>query len=357
MIRYPSGEQITVPRHIPTRNVRTIDERLARSRLTLLAPVLRHHHAPGRASRCGRRSSASPARRSRGCRRARARGAGAAALHDRLRGEPWRGRAQGRDQRQDVYGLTAAAIASGAIIAASKGFKGRGGLAPSQAFEPAVLPQRARAASTSTGRSSPSAPSPGRGGRVVAASRSACRPRHGRTRSASSRAPAQARPAARPAASRSSSGSRPRAGAPGGPGHRSLRELRPGRRPRRRPLARRGGRRVAGRRRPSVARRVAFAPRTPPASRPGSAPRTGRRCGPATAALDAAPPRAAELLLAKRGPRGQPRPPPRRRRAWPRCGRRCSTCSPSTATSPPRRSRAGCGPAPGAAGPPSRSTP
>lgn len=37
---------------------------------------------------------------------------------------------------RDVYGLTAAAIAQGARLAAHKGFEGHGGLAPSQAFEP-----------------------------------------------------------------------------------------------------------------------------------------------------------------------------------------------------------------------------
>jgi hypothetical protein len=36
----------------------------------------------------------------------------------------------------DVYGLTGAMIARGALIAAGKDFEGRGGLAPSQAFEP-----------------------------------------------------------------------------------------------------------------------------------------------------------------------------------------------------------------------------
>jgi hypothetical protein len=37
---------------------------------------------------------------------------------------------------RDVYGLTGAAIARGATLAAGKGYEGRGGLAPSQAFEP-----------------------------------------------------------------------------------------------------------------------------------------------------------------------------------------------------------------------------
>jgi hypothetical protein len=37
---------------------------------------------------------------------------------------------------KDVYGLTAAAIRQGALIAARRDFQGRGALAPSQAFDP-----------------------------------------------------------------------------------------------------------------------------------------------------------------------------------------------------------------------------
>jgi hypothetical protein len=47
-------------------------------------------------------------------------------------GESRRGIIRGRD----VYGLTAALVARGALIAAGKDFEGLGGLAPSQAFEP-----------------------------------------------------------------------------------------------------------------------------------------------------------------------------------------------------------------------------
>ena len=37
---------------------------------------------------------------------------------------------------RDVYGLTAAAISQGAMIAAGRSFDARGALAPSQAFDP-----------------------------------------------------------------------------------------------------------------------------------------------------------------------------------------------------------------------------
>jgi hypothetical protein len=37
---------------------------------------------------------------------------------------------------RDVYGLTAATVARGALLAARRGFQARGGLAPSQAYDP-----------------------------------------------------------------------------------------------------------------------------------------------------------------------------------------------------------------------------
>ena len=52
----------------------------------------------------------------------------------------------------DVYGLTAAAVSLGAILAAGKGFEKRGALAPSQAFDPRSS-SPSWSASTCTGRS------------------------------------------------------------------------------------------------------------------------------------------------------------------------------------------------------------
>jgi short subunit dehydrogenase-like uncharacterized protein len=136
MIRYPAGEQITVPRYIRARKVSTrinagafSSDLLARGFGAVMAPL-------------------GLAMRSRAVRRA------AGAVISRLPEGPspehrermrWtivcearRGEVERRGviTGRDVYGLTAAAIARGAMIAARPGFAGRGALAPSQAFEP-----------------------------------------------------------------------------------------------------------------------------------------------------------------------------------------------------------------------------
>jgi short subunit dehydrogenase-like uncharacterized protein len=136
MIRYPAGEQITVPRHIPTRNVSTTinagafaSESIARLYGAIMTPM-------------------SIAMRIKPLRRS------AAALVSRLPEGPTSEKreamrwmivcdARGGDQVRkgqisgsDVYGITAALISRGARIAAGNGFSGMGALAPSQAFDP-----------------------------------------------------------------------------------------------------------------------------------------------------------------------------------------------------------------------------
>ena len=135
MARYPAGEQITVPRHIPTRRVRTLITASTIApgpiapalglltlplSLTLRTPVKRALDAvisrlpegPSDEERVNARFTiVCEARRGK---------------------EMRRGIASGRD----VYALTAALVVRGALIAAGRGFSGRGGLAPSQAFEP-----------------------------------------------------------------------------------------------------------------------------------------------------------------------------------------------------------------------------
>jgi short subunit dehydrogenase-like uncharacterized protein len=135
MIRYPSGEQITVPRHIATREVRTTmnasafaSERLAPisaammpvAGLALRTPLKRIANAV--ISRLP--EGPSPAERDR--------------MRWMIACEAKRGEAvrRGVISGKDVYGLTAAAIRQGAMIAAGRGFDGRGALAPSQAFDP-----------------------------------------------------------------------------------------------------------------------------------------------------------------------------------------------------------------------------
>lgn len=135
MIRFPTGEQITVPRHVPTKNLSTslTAATIAPGPLARAVPVI------GRAAGMALRT---PARRALGAaisrmpegpsseQRAKAH---FTIVCDAVRGGEQR---RGVIRGSDVYGLTAALITRGAMIAADKDFEGRGGLAPSQAFEP-----------------------------------------------------------------------------------------------------------------------------------------------------------------------------------------------------------------------------
>ena len=135
MFRYPAGEQITVPRHIVTRNVRTTmnasafgSERLAPISAALARPA-------GLAMR-------TPLKRLAGAVISRLPEGPTLAQRERMRWmivcEATRGEVEQRGtiSGKDVYGLTAAAIRQGALIAAGRGFDARGALAPSQAFDP-----------------------------------------------------------------------------------------------------------------------------------------------------------------------------------------------------------------------------
>ena len=135
MIRYPSGEQVTVPRHIPTRNVRASMNTSAFSS-DLLEPVFAAAMRPaGLAMR-------TPLKRLAGAVISRLPEGPTPEQRERMRWlivcEAKREEVERRGviSGKDVYGLTAAAIVRGATIASRKGFEARGGLAPSQAFEP-----------------------------------------------------------------------------------------------------------------------------------------------------------------------------------------------------------------------------
>jgi short subunit dehydrogenase-like uncharacterized protein len=135
MIRYPSGEQITVPRHVSTRNVRATMNASAFSS-ERLAPVLAATMRPaGLAMRTPLKrlvntvisrlpEGASPEEREK---------VRWMIVCEAKRGEMER---KGVISGKDVYGLTAAAIVQGAMLASRKGFGGRGGLSPAQAFDP-----------------------------------------------------------------------------------------------------------------------------------------------------------------------------------------------------------------------------
>jgi len=142
MARYPAGEQITVPRHVPTRQVRTL---IAVSALAgPLGPLLSAVNMPARLA------LRTPMRKALGA--AISRLPEGPAPEDRAAAkftivcEVTRGRRRRRGvvRGRDVYGLTAAAVAEGAITAAKGGISRSGALAPAQAFGPAQFLEKLR---------------------------------------------------------------------------------------------------------------------------------------------------------------------------------------------------------------------
>ena len=132
---YPAGEQITVPRHIHTRNVSTAinagdfaNERLGQLFTMLVRPT-------GLAMKTPLKNLANAAisRLPEGPTPEQREKVRWMIVCEAKRGEIER---KGVISGKDVYGLTAAAITQGAILAARRGFDARGGLAPSQAFDP-----------------------------------------------------------------------------------------------------------------------------------------------------------------------------------------------------------------------------
>lgn len=135
MFRYPSGEQITVPRHVRTRNVRASMNAGAFSS-DRLAPIFSAMVRPaGLAMRTPLKGLANAAisRLPEGQTPEQRERMTWAIVCEAKRGEVER---KGVIAGRDVYGLTAAAIARGALLASQRGFESRGGLAPSQAFDP-----------------------------------------------------------------------------------------------------------------------------------------------------------------------------------------------------------------------------
>jgi len=134
MLRYPAGEQITVPRHVETARVRTLlNGMVVPPRLMPLAvgasPLLGATMRTPLRKAAGaliRRLPAAPKEadrvKSRFTISCEARGA-AGARRGVVRGN-------------DVYGLTAASLAHGAMLCADPTYDRRGALAPAQAFDP-----------------------------------------------------------------------------------------------------------------------------------------------------------------------------------------------------------------------------
>jgi short subunit dehydrogenase-like uncharacterized protein len=135
MIRYPAGEQVTVPRHIRTRDVRTSinASAFASERLAPLFALIARPAGLAMKTPLKRVAQAAVSRLPEGPTAAQRDRMGWLIVCEAKRGEVER---RGVIRGKDVYGLTAAAISRGAMIAAGRGFEARGALAPSQAFDP-----------------------------------------------------------------------------------------------------------------------------------------------------------------------------------------------------------------------------
>jgi short subunit dehydrogenase-like uncharacterized protein len=136
MMRYPAGEQITVPRHVQTRNVRTAINagdfssdllgRLFGAAVTPLGLAMRVKPIRAAIGTAISRLPEGPTPEQ----REKMRWMIACEVR---RGEQIR---TGVISGKDVYGITAALISRGATMAANDGFNRSGALAPSQAFDP-----------------------------------------------------------------------------------------------------------------------------------------------------------------------------------------------------------------------------
>jgi short subunit dehydrogenase-like uncharacterized protein len=136
MLRYPAGEQITVPRHVPTRRVRTLltaSTLAPSSRLAGLMQLLARPTGLVLRTPLKRALRAAIARLPEGPTPEQR-----AACHYTIVCEVTCGKEvrRGSLSGTDPYGITAALIARGALAAARKGFSRTGALAPSQAFDP-----------------------------------------------------------------------------------------------------------------------------------------------------------------------------------------------------------------------------
>ncbi|MGH2992613.1 MAG: saccharopine dehydrogenase family protein, partial [Solirubrobacterales bacterium] len=136
MIRYPGGEQITVPRHVDARSVSTMFSAatvLPSARLAPAAPVLMPLMRLAMRTPLRRAGDALITRLPEGPDE-EARRASRFMISCEARAAATRRRAT--ITGADVYGLTAFAIVHAALLAAAPGYEARGALAPSQAFDP-----------------------------------------------------------------------------------------------------------------------------------------------------------------------------------------------------------------------------
>jgi short subunit dehydrogenase-like uncharacterized protein len=136
LLRFPVGEQISVPRHVSARNITTTlnASLISGERLTRLAGPLMTMGGLAMRTPLKRAAAALISRRPEGPTPGeRDRSRWMIVCEAKLGEIEQRGVIGGKD----VYGFTAAAITKGAIRAARSGFERCGALAPSQAFDPA----------------------------------------------------------------------------------------------------------------------------------------------------------------------------------------------------------------------------
>jgi len=135
MLRYPAGEQITVPRHVETERVRTLlNGMVVPPRLMPLAAaaspllgVAMRTPLRGAMGALIRRLPAAPDEQGRKASRF--------TISCEVRGKS--GSRRGTVRGSDVYGLTAVSLAHGALLCADPGYDRSGALAPAQAFDSA----------------------------------------------------------------------------------------------------------------------------------------------------------------------------------------------------------------------------
>jgi short subunit dehydrogenase-like uncharacterized protein len=134
MIRYPAGEQITVPRHVPTRRVRTMisASTIAPTAIGPLLPLLTKPAGLAMKTPLRRGFDALVSRLPEGPSPEARAAARFTIVCEVTRGQK---RRRGVIRGSDVYGLTAASVSRGGIIAAQGGIPASGGLAPSVAFD------------------------------------------------------------------------------------------------------------------------------------------------------------------------------------------------------------------------------
>jgi short subunit dehydrogenase-like uncharacterized protein len=137
-LRYPAGEQITVPRHVKTARVRTVLSGMAvppratpllAAATPLLGLALRAGPIRGATSALIRCLPAAPGDRARKSSRF------VVSCEARAGTRSRRGSVRG----SDPYGFTAISLAHGAELCASPSYERAGALAPAQAFEPATF--------------------------------------------------------------------------------------------------------------------------------------------------------------------------------------------------------------------------